>query len=173
MAVLLRNKTICPMCGRLIEEGEDTSLFPHFILNENDPLYEFSDSACHTACLASHPLGQALALASEANAEHTGPGKRRCAVCGAEILDPDDYLLIGYLGDPTRNGIAEFNFTHLHKSHLAQWRDADRFLGLAKEMLASGRWKGPALLMLVQKIEAAIGHSESEHEPIPGSVDNS
>ncbi len=34
MAILLRGKTTCPICGKVIEEGDEAISFPHFILNE-------------------------------------------------------------------------------------------------------------------------------------------
>jgi predicted nucleic acid-binding Zn ribbon protein len=155
MAILMRGTTTCQICGKVIEEGEDAMLFPHFVMNECDELYPFSDSACHSACLRNLPLGGALGAASEAYLSRTGPGRRRCVVCGNETLDPDDYLLIGYLGAPAEGPLQDFNFTHLHKSHIPSWAEADRFRSLATEALASGRWKGPQLPDLIQVIDAA------------------
>ena len=155
MALLIRGATSCPICGKVIEEGEDAVLFNHFVMNESDELFRFSDSACHSTCFQNHPLGPALVVAFEDYVNRTGPGHRHCAVCANEIMDPNDYLLIGYLGEPSKSRLAGFNFTHLHRSHISLWSEAERFLRLAKEALASGSWKGPQLPNLIEAIEAA------------------
>jgi predicted nucleic acid-binding Zn ribbon protein len=154
MALLIRGTTTCPICGKVIEEGEDASLFPHFVLNEKDELYQFSDGAFHSACLEHHPLRNALAATYKAYRAQTGPGHRRCAVCGMEIDNPDEYFGMAYLADPSRDELGDFNFTHLHKSHIGRWREKGRFLALARQAIAAGRWKGEILSKLVQEVEA-------------------
>ena len=100
MAILLRGRTVCKLCGRVIGAGEPATLFPHLVLNEADPLYPLSDAACHTACVETDRRGLAVAGVAEAAGARIGPGRRSCAVCNEQILDPDDYVLLGYLGDP-------------------------------------------------------------------------
>src|SRR5262252_3033942 len=101
MAILVSGETLCAMCGKVIDRGDEAVLFPHFVLNERDPLYALSDAACHAACLDADARGRAMCAAADVHARNTGPGERACAVCGSEIVEPDDYLLIGYLGDPS------------------------------------------------------------------------
>lgn len=155
MAILLRGKTTCPICGMVIAEGDEAVLFPHFILNEDDPLYALSDTACHAACVDRDPLIASMLAASEAYLNNSGPGKRICAVCGNEVRDPDDYLFIGYLADPSDDPLGKFNYTHLHKSHVSGWEKAEEFLGLARAAIDAGRWRGKALLKIVQEVEAS------------------
>lgn len=155
MAILLVGKTRCPICGNLIKEGEEAVLFPHFVLNEKDPLYALSDASCHRACVNADALGQAMLAAADEYHKRTGSGRRACAVCGNQILDPDDYLLIAYLADASTDPLGKFNYTHLHKSHIGDWKQADEFLALAKAAIHSDRWRGDALSKLIQEIEAA------------------
>src|SRR5262245_11452214 len=116
---MVAGKTSCAICGKAIERGDDEAvLFPHFVLNEKYLLHALSDAACHAACANADPRGQAMLAAADAHASNTGPGKRTCAACGGEILDPDDYLLIAYLGDPSADPLGNFNYTHLHTSHV-------------------------------------------------------
>lgn len=156
MAILIRGKTQCPICGGVIEEGDNAALFPHFVLNEADPLYLLSDSACHVACVENDRLGRSMLAASEQCVANTGPGKRICIVCRSEVLNPDDYLLIGYLADPEKHPLGTFNYTHLHKIHIRDWRQARAFLALAKAVLAEGKWQGPALAEIIHEIESGI-----------------
>src|SRR5687767_9950584 len=132
MAILLRDKTKCLICGKVIMTGEPAIGFPHFILNEVDPLFALSDSSCHSACVSASPLGSAMLAASNELYKNTGPGKRACAVCGDQVLDPDDYVLIGYLGAPSAGPLARFSYTHLHKSHIPDWKAANEFLTFAR-----------------------------------------
>jgi hypothetical protein len=154
MAILLRGKTRCPICRKVIEEGDEAVTFPHFILNGKDPLSALSDSACHSACVNAYPLGPAMLATAEDYYNNTGPGKRTCVVCGNQVLNPDDYLLIGYLGDPSTELLGRFNYTHLHKSHIRSWNRADEFLSLARAAVDAGRWQGSALTEIIQAIEA-------------------
>jgi len=156
MAILLRGKTTCPICGKVIEEGDEAISFPHFILNEKDPLFALSDTACHSACVNADPLGLAMLAAADEYYKHTGPGKRGCVVCGNQVLNPDDYLLIGYLGDPHTEALGKFNYTHLHKSHIRDWKEANEFLTLARAAVDAGQWQGDALPGIIREIEAGM-----------------
>jgi hypothetical protein len=156
MAILLRGMTKCKVCGKVIEEGDEVVLFPHFVLNEADPLYALSDAACHRNCVNGDPLGVLMLEASEQYLANTGPGKRVCAVCGIEVRDPDDYLFVGYLADPSDGPLGRFNWTHLHKSHISGWPQAREFLMLAKATFSKGRWRGAALAEIVREIEAHL-----------------
>jgi hypothetical protein len=77
-------------------------------------------------------------------------------VCGNQITDPDDYLLIGNLSGPSTGPLEKFNYTHLHKSHIGAWKHAEEFLALAREALDGGHWRGRALLDIVRTVEAGM-----------------
>lgn len=153
MAILLRGKSKCPICDDVIQEGEEATLFPHIVLNQADPLFYLSDAACHTRCVRTSSLGLEMLAESERYLNCSGPGKRKCAVCGQEIEDPDEYFFIAYLGDPRRTPLGEFNYVHLHKAHISRWRFHNRFLALATEALSTQAWKGPALAELIRVVE--------------------
>jgi hypothetical protein len=154
MAILLAGNTSCAICGNRIDRGDDAVLFPQVVLNERDPLHALSDASCHAACVSADPRGPAMLAAAEAYASNTGPGKRACAACGGDITDPDDYFMIAWLGDPSADPLGRFNYTHLHTSHIRDWKQADAFLALAKAAVEGGRWQGDALPKLVRDIEA-------------------
>lgn len=154
MAILLAGKTRCPMCGNVIAQTDDTFLFPHLILNEKDPLFHLSDSSCHLQCVNSDHRGRKMLSLTDECFERTGPGKRACATCDDQITDPDDYLLVAYLAEPSFDPLGKFNYTHLHRSHIAGWARAKEFLTLAKAALDAGRWQGEALAEIVREVEA-------------------
>ena len=52
MAIVLRGKTECSVCGNVIKDGDEIVATSHFIADQNDPLWRFSDSAMHRSCFA-------------------------------------------------------------------------------------------------------------------------
>lgn len=156
MAIVLLGETSCAICAKVIERGDEAVLFPDVVLNEKDPLFALSDAACHAACVNGDARGRAMLAAADTHLRNTGPGKRACAACGGEILDPDDYLLIPRLGDST-DPLGKFNYTHLHASHIRDWKQADAFLTAAKAAIDAGRWRGRALPKLIGDIETGRG----------------
>ncbi|NMN04859.1 MULTISPECIES: hypothetical protein [unclassified Novosphingobium] len=50
MAIVVRGKTECSVCGDVIAGSDDIVMFPHFIWDEAHPLWRFSDSAMHRRC---------------------------------------------------------------------------------------------------------------------------
>ena len=50
MAIVVRGKTGCSRCGAVFTGSDDIVMFPHFIWDEADPLWRFSDSAMHRRC---------------------------------------------------------------------------------------------------------------------------
>ncbi len=49
MALLLRGKTKCPLCGKTIEEGQEVVAFPAFLPGGHS-FADFSDTSMHESC---------------------------------------------------------------------------------------------------------------------------
>jgi hypothetical protein len=49
MALCLRGKTQCSICGVVLREGDDVVVHPHILLSDH-PLWRFSDSTMHRVC---------------------------------------------------------------------------------------------------------------------------
>lgn len=68
MALLMRGKTICPVCGRVIAVGDEVVATPSF-LRPSHQLARFSDAAFHRRCFEGSPeraeVERLLALFSE------------------------------------------------------------------------------------------------------------
>jgi len=153
MAMLIRGKSICQLCGKAIEASDRACAFPHFIMNEIDPCFIFSDGAFHESCVLQNRDGPAAIRHAEEFFLKTGPGKRTCAVCNNEIKDHKDYLLIGFLSDDYNNPLRLFNYTHLHKSCIPRWANKDKFVQSAQASLTSGKWRGNYLVSLLKDIK--------------------
>lgn len=156
MAMFLPGQSLCAICDLPVNQDDDATLFPHVILNELNPKYKLSDSICHTHCVLSNEIGRQMLEVSNNFFDAIKPGRRKCAVCCSEVASPDDHLMIGYLGDPLICCLADFNFTHLHHSHIYEWDHARRFLGLAKRCITTGRWGGGALADIIRQVEAGL-----------------
>jgi hypothetical protein len=62
MAMIIRGKTICPLCGRVLAEDDEVVSFPAFLRPEHE-LGAFSDAAYHLQCFEVHPrAGEVSAL---------------------------------------------------------------------------------------------------------------
>jgi hypothetical protein len=53
MALLIRDKTVCSICGEIISSSDDVVMTSHFIRDQDDPLWRFSDSVIHRKCFLS------------------------------------------------------------------------------------------------------------------------
>ena len=58
MAIIINGKSKCAICGKLINKDEAAIGFPHFIQDENSPLFFFSDRGFHENCFLQHPLSE-------------------------------------------------------------------------------------------------------------------
>ncbi|WP_157597797.1 MULTISPECIES: hypothetical protein [unclassified Rhizobacter] len=155
MALLFVGRTLCPLCGIVIKEGEKAHVFPPFVMNSKDVCFDLSDAAVHATCLdADKRREEALRRVVE-RVEKVGPGKRKCVVCALEIIEPEDYLFIDYLANAVTHALGRFNYTHLHKSCAPRWGESRGFVKLASEAIASDAWGGPYLAFLLRDIKAA------------------
>jgi hypothetical protein len=152
MALLFYGKSVCSLCGKVIDETTPVRSFPAFILNELDPCFLFSDASFHEACVNEHPYGIDVLRRFDEWHSKVGPGKRICVVCKEEIISPDNYLLIEHLSDRESDPLRVFNYTHLHKSCIPRWKSRSRFIELANAALASGFWKGYYLNKIINEL---------------------
>jgi hypothetical protein len=131
---------ICSLCGKELRESEEVFVFPAFVPNTKDPLYQFNDSAFHIECLKRHPLGdEAIRLANQFIVR-TRPANRICKAGGNVIQKPDDYIFFDLLTSDQHEDLYEFNFTTLDKGNLGKWEDRSRFVTIATKFRDEGKW---------------------------------
>jgi hypothetical protein len=145
MALVIRGKTICRICGKVIGKDDEVAAFPAFVGNQKDPFYRFNDGAFHQSCFEALPESEAFNRRYREMLEHSGPGHRACSVCGEQIMNPDDYFGFGFLTDAANDPLSEFNYVHLHRSHIKDWPVLDRAVRLIEELNQSGCWEGSGL----------------------------
>ncbi len=59
MAIIIAGKTVCILCGKRIERGDDITSFPAFLPNTHE-LGRFSDAAFHRSCFEKSPERDAV-----------------------------------------------------------------------------------------------------------------
>lgn len=143
------NFTTCPLCGEVIKEGQEYTGFPPLTGNELDELHIFSDAGVHLSCLRQHPSCEKAEKYRELATENN----HRCNICGEIIERPDEYVGFGILTSDPGELLHDFNFFRLHRKHLPDWPDRQRFLALAATFLQQGKWSGyPVLQMLMAEL---------------------
>lgn len=157
MALLIRGETTCPICGKVIEEGQPIRAFSAFVADATDELSFFSDAAFHEACFMRHPLSRKADHRWTELVRRTGPGNRFCGVCGREITDPDDYFATGYLTGDENSPLYPYNYTQFHRSHLRQWPQLRVLLHHLDQLQQSRSGWGPGLEWLRRELESARG----------------
>lgn len=152
MSLLIQGSTLCFICGQVIEADAFAVGLPAFVWNEADVLLPFNDASMHRTCFEAHPLRAQVEATLEELDRKTGSGRRKCAVCGSEVLDPDDYLMVPRLTDDVASPAHRFNYTHLHRSHVRGWREVGDLERLLEQLEAAGGWKGRVLQELLQQL---------------------
>jgi len=160
MAIIIRGKTKCSICGAVIEDGQTVSSFPHFIQNELDPLAVFNDGAFHLECFRNQPLARKAEKLYDEMLRRLSPAHRRCIVCNKPVNDPDDYFGVGYLAEDESDPAHVYNYTQAHSSCLPAWRQLRDAYRLIKSLRLSPRWRGQTLDRVLSQLEKAIQHSK-------------
>ncbi len=151
MALLLLGKTICPICGLVIRDGQELKCFPPFVSNELDSLIIFNDACFHLNCFERHELAdEALERSEEALLQLD---TNTCVLCGKALVDYDDYFVMpGFSGDDA-SPLYEFNYLKMHRSCLSKWDRRAELLRLVRELKDSGSWRGYTVDYLMRELE--------------------
>jgi hypothetical protein len=150
MAILIRGKTICRLCGCVIGAQDDVAMFPAFISNELDPLRLFDDGAFHASCFAEHVL--AANMNTRFREFERQPRPPRCAVCGEQILVPAEYVDVGHLTSDPKDALFEFNYLRFHRSHLRAWPKRIRLRQERAAHIAQGKLKSAGYDLLLEAL---------------------
>jgi hypothetical protein len=129
MALVLLGDTRCVVCDLPIDDSGDLVSFPPFVLSNIDPLSPFSDAAIHHHCVSTSLRAADAVRWSNAFLESNRPNNRVCAACGEVIRDWRDHLGFGFLTADESDPLNEFNFTHLHQSHVHEWTSSKDVVG--------------------------------------------
>jgi hypothetical protein len=155
MAILIQNTTQCPLCGQVLTSRARALSFPAMVWNELDPLLLVSDATVHVSCLERHGLLEAALARMREVTETTGPGKRKCLVCGQQVTTPDEHLAFGHLTRDPKVPLFAFNYAQFHRSCLSRWQRLLETINLLEDFNKSGLWKGRWLGILIEELRKA------------------
>lgn len=153
MALVFRGQTQCPICHRLILEGQSITAFSAFIWNQQDPLSIFNDAAFHDKCFKKHRLAEAATARWNECKEYHASRNRLCMICRNSITDPDNYLGLGYLTEEDDQPLFFFNYAHFHLSCLKNWSALSQLIKDLEKFDQSGKWKGDYLRQLLIQLQ--------------------
>ena len=140
MGLLFADKTICTLCKKSIEGGDQIYSFPAFVQNTKDPFYQFNDSAFHINCLNKNPLSTRAIEFANTFIFKTRPENRICQVSGKMITDSKNYLFIDLLSSALHEDIYKFNFLTFDTNNIKFWVLRDEFVITASKFKNDKKW---------------------------------
>lgn len=156
MALIIRGKTECSLCGRVISESDDVTAFSAFVSNEADELYPFNDASFHKKCFEADPRSATcLAVYNEVRSR-LGPDHRACDICGNDIEHYNEHFTVGYLSNDSSSPLNQFNCFQSHLACFAGSSEAARIHEALTAAFRSGELKGPGIARLIQQIESNL-----------------
>lgn len=142
MAILILGKTVCKICGNIIDNNDKFVSLPAFVFNDCDPLFFFNDSAFHENCFWTHESSKNVTERVERLFKEISSKNRVCIVCKNQIIQPDDYLFLGFITDNTEDDISKYGYTKLHLSCLPKWKDLNNFKKLLAQSISDKAVEG-------------------------------
>lgn len=140
MAIIIQEKSLCSLCNKVLEEGQNIELFPNLTTNMKDAFYVFSDTGVHKACLDQHPLREKVNAFIEKMSEKFN--SKICDIGKTEIEHYDDFYGIGLLTSKENEPLFAYNCLVFDRKNLKFWTEREHFIKLAKEFLDQEKWEG-------------------------------
>jgi hypothetical protein len=140
MSIALLNQSTCPLCGNTIKDDQHIYMFPPFVQNTKDTLYQFSDSSVHLDCLTQNSLGERAIQFSENYILSTRPENRICVVDKKIIDNYEDYFFTNLLTSDQNDELYNYNFLTINKKNIKKWHNKDRFIYLVSQFVKEDKW---------------------------------
>lgn len=140
MAQLFPVKSKCVLCRKVIELDDEAFLFPPFIQNTKDQLYQFNDASVHISCLNESSLGIKATQFSSKYISATTPKNRTCIVSGEPIDSSENYIFISLLTSNEVDELYDFSFLTLDRNNIRLWKDREKFIALAEKFKEEEKW---------------------------------
>lgn len=152
MALLIRGKTTCGLCSKVIGEDDEVFAVPPLISNTLDPLYKFNDQVFLVECTKGNAdfekLGRLIALWEERS---TG---KVSFLSGNPITHPDDFFAFPYLGEDPQ--LTNLNFQVCSKRDLREWSELPNIIEKLEALQSSGAWGGDVLEKITVELRKLV-----------------
>lgn len=153
MALIRRGKTPCRLCHKIILVEDETAAFGVAIMNSNDSLGKSNDAPMDKRCFDRDPDSKRAQTRWDEMKGQIGVGHRICSVCNEEILNHHEYFTIGPLVFDSSQPLFRYNYTQLHRPHIAEWSDRLEVIGLLQQLEDSGEWGGLSLARMIGELK--------------------
>lgn len=159
MSLILRNKTRCSICNKLILEGERIRSIPDFSYGLDSPYDFFSGKIFHEVCFISH--AQSNNVLEHLDKIEEEYDKKVCFISGEPITidnikHPDNHIFVGYLTKDKGNPLFKYNNIHLNKRYLEFWKEKDSFKKLLLKSVSKLNTNEKHLQSLLYELDSPI-----------------
>lgn len=154
MAIVVRNKSVCPICDKTIGGADKIISFPPIVTNEKSHLFDFNDRAFHHECFEKHNLATEAIELFDLWERKTAT--RECFICGRQITEPNDYYSFPFFSKDLENTLSEFNFSQAHRSCIAGWDKLRQVVQGIEGLQKSGLWGGDASIKVLEELKGFI-----------------
>jgi hypothetical protein len=141
MSILILGKSICPLCKKAINSGDEFYSFPAFVHNIKDPIYIINDTTCHVDCLEKEAIGKKAVALAELFNNSIKPANRRSVINGNIITEFKDHIFIDYLTSDINSFLYRFNFAHIDKKNLLGWKEKEHLIEELKKLSDTNEWQ--------------------------------
>jgi len=140
MAIIIKNKSKCPICNRVLTNQEEYILTPPLISNTKDSLFIFSDTGLHRSCLDKIQFKEKLL--KHILIYHKKPllSNLKCNVDNLAISNPQKIILIGLITTDENEELYKFNYTILNKDNVSKWKYQTSFIKAGENFLEENKW---------------------------------
>ncbi len=137
MAIIIRGKTVCKLCGNVIQEDQNVLSYPEFTYSDIDPLAVFSGGVFHQDCVIQHELKEKLFERFKKIEE--GYFSKICVISNeklnlSNVHHPDNHIYLGHLVDDKSSPLFRYNYCHINKRYFEFWDEKSDFLNYLKEL---------------------------------------
>lgn len=137
---------------------KDKYVFPAFVPNILDCLYEFNDKVLDRDFVINHKYGDLAIKYSKESIKSILPENRRCIVDNQLILNEEDYLYTGLLTSNSEEDLFNYNFITINKNNLSNWEDRGEFISYAKSFINDNKWKDIGDFKYLENLILEIGN---------------
>lgn len=134
--IVIRGKTECNFCSRVINKEDDVIMIPMIFENKKDDLF-FEEIVMHKTCFKKYPNNEVI-LQIYNELIHNN---KICSICNKKIINPDNYYKHNILTSDKSNLLFKYNNTEYHKDCYFNSQTREIVLKKIEEMKKENQWE--------------------------------
>ena len=127
MAMIIRGKSLCPLCNEPMQEGQELKAFPAFLPNDHR-FGRFSDAAFHKACFEKDPEGQDADMMLYVWQKIFDQAYKESKELEGTLQEKEAYIAKAFADQewPPKNGVVVYEQVFTEDGEEAEWWWADK-----------------------------------------------